>query len=103
MNRILAAALATLAVTTAAPALSDENAHPHNDYGVMSEDVVRQRLVAAGHTNVRLTKTPTGYQAVTMKNGVPQTLAIDTVRMTIKPLLRAKLPIERIPQPVPTK
>jgi hypothetical protein len=102
MNQTLAAALAVLALTIAAPALADDNAQPHNDYGVMSEDVVRQRLIAAGHTNVRLTKTKTGYQAVTMKNGQQQTLVIDPVRMTIKPL-RAALPIERIPQPVPTK
>lgn len=102
MNRILAAALATLALSTAAPVLADDNPHPHNDYGVMSEDVVRQRLVAAGHTNIRLTKTRTGYQAVTMKNGQQQTLVVDTVRMTIKPM-RVLLPIDRVPQPVPTK
>ena len=101
MKRTLAVGLSLIAALAALPALADENPRPHNDYGVMSEEVARQRLVVAGHTNIKLVKTKTGYTATTMKNGQPQTLEIDAARMTIRPRV---LEIERkVPLPVPTK
>ncbi len=101
MKRTLAVTLSLIAAAAALPALAQENFRPHNDYGVMSPEVVRQRLAIAGHTNIKLVKTKAGYTATTIKNGQPQTLEIDAVRMTIKPRV---VELERkIPLALPTK
>jgi hypothetical protein len=101
MKRTLAVTLSLIAAVAAIPVLADENPRPHNDYGVMSPEVVRQRLVIAGHTNIKLVKTKTGYTATTIKNGQPQTLEIDSARMTIKP--RAVELERKVPLALPTK
>jgi hypothetical protein len=54
---------------------------PSNDYGVMSPEVVKQRLRLAGYTEItNLVKTPRGYQATVMRGGARHVLEIDTVK-----------------------
>jgi hypothetical protein len=78
------AAITLLALSTfgllAIPA-SAANVVPRNDYGVMSQEVVKQRLRLAGYTEItNLVKTRTGYQATIMRGGVRHVLDIDTVK-----------------------
>ncbi|HMD73525.1 MAG TPA: hypothetical protein VKG05_06665 [Steroidobacteraceae bacterium] len=51
--------------------------HPVNDYGVLSEEVVTQRLKLLGHSVTQIVKTPTGYRITTTQNGTAHTLDVN--------------------------
>lgn len=59
-------------------ALAQQAPRPENDYGTVSEEVLKQRLRLVGRTQITKTvKTANGYRVTTMENGVIRTLDID--------------------------